>query len=252
MEGSGRLSARFNYMKLSKKQSALLREAVKRFNRKADTITAVRLPKADYKELKEIIFNKNDLNRQINRLNRLSVPGNDKVFTNKYGVKYLKWEVRENQYQNQRVNTWRRKEREKKGYTKEIIERFMQNSHETILKDRTGKIATFKTRQGINAYISAGNRLATSNPKAYYLSIMRENVLDALDDWPNLPQIETLKNIISKLDIETLIDVLDIAPELTPDTVYNLLDNDNDIIENADYLVTRWMECIAVAQSQQT
>lgn len=244
MEGSGRISARFNYMKLSRKQSALLREAVKRFNRKADTITAVRLPKADYKELKEIIFNKNDLNRQINRLNRLSVPGNDKVFTNKYGVKYLKWEVRENQYQNARINNYRKKERARKGYTQEIIDRYLLGSSETILRDRTAKISNFKSRQGINNYIAAGNRMATSNPNAYYLSTIRNNVLDALDDWPALPEIKALKRVIKNMTLEEFIKIEDIAEDLTPDTHYNLLYGDSDIVDSAKYIYSRWVSCL--------
>lgn len=228
--------------------------AVANYNRKRTRLKKAGIspeqlpPKVLTKDIRENVITRNDLKREISSLERFMKDGAEELVTNKYGLTLTKYQVKEAQYMRDRINRYRKAEKERigeleaksrgetLGYKRSIMETIRMNE----LKPKQFNFENIEKRHWEARW---ENLKKQATP--HYIMLERnidtkDNYLKALENvFGDNEAINDLRELLDKVPIKKFIDTFYSDAQADFDYVYDTQSNDYD--EKVENVLNAWV-----------
>lgn len=178
-----------------------LSNAIKKFNNKIYDSSVYIEPKS-YAEIKGVIRNKRDFDREINKLNRVHKPGALDVVETSAGYKMTRYERNELNYDVRRINTLRAKYRKKYNISEGKI---IFNEEYNMFSPKHNFTSTIANRR---EYEKWKQTVVLQSQPSYYedlFEVYKNNLLNAIENnWPDNIHREKLIELLKRQKAESL------------------------------------------------
>lgn len=217
--------------RLNRSQAQTLSNLIRRFNTKAKSIGFNDFYEPEYKSTVEMLSNKRDYNKVINRLKSFLKPGAEKIYINENGVKYTRWERDQLRFTQRAANRMRDKLLAK--YREETNYRQIPTETELTYRPRYWDIKGVKGRSDLKSKLTTQLHMSLGGYDRYRDQKFIDNYLKHLNKFPSgLPYINKLKYQIYRADRDVLIKVLRNSSFAdTIDNHYEFMEQNPDGIE---------------------
>ena len=174
---------------------------------------------------------RNDLKKQLNKLDRFTRRGAEKLTKNAHGVNIMEWEKKEkaillrsvHNVQNREYKALASRDQMSRGRSDGFSTEQMGSRRLKELKPTKDRTETVRSRTEFEKFV-AGMEKKLSGKEAIADEInYRENFYKAIDNKLG-SRGENLKKILDQIDIETIIDIYYIDSEGNIDFVYDEID----------------------------
>lgn len=180
-----------------------LGQAVSNFNKKIKALQVDEreyLPDLrDYKELKDEIYSRKELNRVINSLKSFSKKGAEDIYTTEAGEELTKWEFREiTKARNRAIKSLTLEKEEILAGRKSIG---MGDERLASIEGTISSFENLKTKKGYE-FKRVKERvlsLGETDKKLKQASVYRENFLKSLEEVKNFQNYDKLMNVLNKI-----------------------------------------------------
>lgn len=235
---------------LNRSQRAKLSYEIRKFNETMNKIHGNSPLNFEYNKVAPYLGNKREYTQFINRLQRLQKPSQQRIHETSKGIQYTQWEKQELSRMNKKANKMRGKARERAKEEAALGYRRVEDKN--FYDDRKYNLNNLFSHKELNWWIHFEFREGTSKVRQVRDERYLDNMITALDKWPQIKPIRELKKFLKEQDPSTVaLLALDQRFNLSIQEAYEAklaatYSDDTTLVSSAESLLDHWKSAVSM------